>query len=105
MLLLEFSSSYRQSVALVQRMVKLPVNTLHLGAGLTKMPMRLLKLPAKRAKLEAETICFGARLLQVMGNVRIERLEKVCFGLGSRHFVIRSYLVRRFGHSSIRFWS
>ena len=69
----------------------------HLGAGLTKMPLRLLELPANRTKLEPQTVCFGLPKLQIVRNVRIERQEKVGFRLRSR-LAIRNHRVRRFGH-------
>lgn len=100
MLLLKFSSAHRQPVALVLRRIELPVRTLHFGARFIAMPTRLLELAAQRTKLEAETIRFRARLLQVLGNMRVKRHEKICPGLCQRHFAIR---VRRFGHDPIRF--
>src|ERR1041385_5730914 len=91
-------SAYRQSVALVLRLVKLPMRTLHLGASFAKVTMRLLKLPATRTKLKAETIRFGLPKLQIVRNVRIERQKQICLCLGSRRVAIRSDCVRRFGH-------
>ena len=88
MLLLKFVSPHRQSVAFILRLVKLPVHAFHFGASLAKVPTRLLELTAKRTKLEAETISFGARLLQVMQNMLIERQQQVCLRPGSCHFAI-----------------
>jgi hypothetical protein len=58
--LLEFMSAHRQSVSLLKHMVQLPVHTLHVGAGLPKVPMCLLKLPANVSKLFSEEIHLGA---------------------------------------------
>jgi hypothetical protein len=102
MLLLEFVSVHRQPVALILRLIKLPVHTLHLGAGLAQVPMGLLKLPAKCTKLQAETIGFGLPELQIVRDMRIERQKQICLGLRSRYIAIRSHRVRRFVHDLIR---
>jgi|ERR1043165_2812843 hypothetical protein len=100
MLLLKISGAHRQPVALIHRLVKLPVRALNFSAGLLKVPARLPELPPKRTKLKSEAIRFGARLLQVVRDMRIEREEKVCLSQGSRRFVLRSRPVRRFRHES-----
>ena len=72
MLLLKFSDTDRQSVALILSLVKLCVHTFDLSASLAQMAIRLLEVAANRTKLKANTLCFGASLFQIVRNVRVK---------------------------------
>src|SRR5436190_23308034 len=98
MLLLELGSACHQLVELVTSLVKFSVHALHFTAGFSKLPISNLKVPTNVSELRAEKRRLPTCTLKIMGDMGIERQQKICLGPGSCQFAIRTDDVRLFGH-------